>query len=288
MLFRNDKKDNRDASANEQVLVAAAAGTDRFPPRSLSNLCRPPEVDQGAGSGRGAKKPILLAAQKDARVSDPGPDDIYPVGTLGVVVQLLRLPDGTVKALLEGKSARAHRALRQRGRILPGRSRGDRGGLRAHHRGRGADAFGQRDLRQLRPPEQEDSARDGDLDRGGRRSRLPGRQAGRPSGDQARRQAVAARMHQSGRTAGAHPRLHALRARKSWKSKSASAPGSRSRWRRPRRSTTSTSRCGRSRRNSARRTNSKTRARSSRTRCARRRCRPRRARSASARSRSSR
>ena len=50
-----------------------------------------------------AKKPILLAAQKDARVSEPGPDDIYAVGTLGVVVQLLRLPDGTVKALLEGK-----------------------------------------------------------------------------------------------------------------------------------------------------------------------------------------
>jgi ATP-dependent Lon protease len=50
-----------------------------------------------------AKKPILLAAQKDARVSEPGPDDIHAVGTLGMVVQLLRLPDGTVKALLEGK-----------------------------------------------------------------------------------------------------------------------------------------------------------------------------------------
>ena len=49
------------------------------------------------------KKPILLAAQKDAKVSEPTPDDIYSVGTLGVVVQLLHLPDGTVKALLEGK-----------------------------------------------------------------------------------------------------------------------------------------------------------------------------------------
>jgi ATP-dependent Lon protease len=50
------------------------------------------------------KRPILLAVQKDAGVSEPGPDDIYAVGTLGVVVQLLRLPDGTVKALLEGKT----------------------------------------------------------------------------------------------------------------------------------------------------------------------------------------
>ena len=49
------------------------------------------------------KKPILLAAQKDAKVSEPTPNDIYAVGTSGVVVQLLRLPDGTVKALLEGK-----------------------------------------------------------------------------------------------------------------------------------------------------------------------------------------
>src|SRR5439155_1388469 len=38
-----------------------------------------------------------------AGVSDPGPDDIHAVGTLGMVIQLLRLPDGTVKALLEGK-----------------------------------------------------------------------------------------------------------------------------------------------------------------------------------------
>src|SRR5437588_5634036 len=42
-----------------------------------------------------AKKPILLATQNDAGVSDPGPDDIHAVGTLGMVIQVLRLPDGT-------------------------------------------------------------------------------------------------------------------------------------------------------------------------------------------------
>ncbi len=46
---------------------------------------------------------ILLAAQKQARVNDPGPDDIHEVGTIGLVVQMLRLPDGTVKVLAEGK-----------------------------------------------------------------------------------------------------------------------------------------------------------------------------------------
>ncbi len=49
------------------------------------------------------KKMLLLVAQKDARVSEPTPDDIYRVGALGVIVQFLRLPDGTVKALVEGK-----------------------------------------------------------------------------------------------------------------------------------------------------------------------------------------
>jgi len=49
------------------------------------------------------QKFILLAAQKDAKTNDPGEADIYEVGTLGSVVQLLRLPDGTVKVLVEGK-----------------------------------------------------------------------------------------------------------------------------------------------------------------------------------------
>ncbi|MFZ8950701.1 MAG: endopeptidase La [Alphaproteobacteria bacterium] len=49
------------------------------------------------GDGR-----ILLAAQHDAGVDDPGPDDIFPVGTVGSILQLLKLPDGTVKVLVEG------------------------------------------------------------------------------------------------------------------------------------------------------------------------------------------
>ena len=48
-------------------------------------------------------KRILLATQKNAGVDSPGEEDIYGVGTIGTVLQLLRLPDGTVKALVEGK-----------------------------------------------------------------------------------------------------------------------------------------------------------------------------------------
>ena len=49
------------------------------------------------------EKEIFLSAQREARVDNPTEKDIYPVGTLGAVLQLLRLPDGTVKALIEGK-----------------------------------------------------------------------------------------------------------------------------------------------------------------------------------------
>ena len=48
-------------------------------------------------------KQIVLLTQKDASLDDPTPQDMYEVGTLGVIVQLLRLPDGTVKALIEGQ-----------------------------------------------------------------------------------------------------------------------------------------------------------------------------------------
>jgi len=47
-------------------------------------------------------KQILLVAQKDAGEEDPTSDDIHAVGTIGSVLQLLKLPDGTVKVLVEG------------------------------------------------------------------------------------------------------------------------------------------------------------------------------------------
>src|ERR687885_407756 len=49
-------------------------------------------------------KQILLVAQKNASQDDPGRDDIYRVGTVSSVLQLLKLPDGTVKVLVEGNA----------------------------------------------------------------------------------------------------------------------------------------------------------------------------------------
>lgn len=49
-------------------------------------------------------KQIFLVAQRKSSNDDPGPEDIYEVGTLSSVLQLLKLPDGTVKVLVEGES----------------------------------------------------------------------------------------------------------------------------------------------------------------------------------------
>jgi len=48
-------------------------------------------------------KLILLATQKNAKTEDPGAQEIHTVGTLCQIIQLLKLPDGTVKVLVEGK-----------------------------------------------------------------------------------------------------------------------------------------------------------------------------------------
>jgi ATP-dependent Lon protease len=55
-------------------------------------------LDQAMHAG----KQILLVAQKQADVDDPGPQDMYRLGTIASILQLLKLPDGTVKVLVEG------------------------------------------------------------------------------------------------------------------------------------------------------------------------------------------
>ena len=54
-----------------------------------------------------AGKSIVLIAQKSAAKDEPAPEDLYSIGTLANILQMLKLPDGTVKVLVEG-SQRAH------------------------------------------------------------------------------------------------------------------------------------------------------------------------------------
>jgi ATP-dependent Lon protease len=47
---------------------------------------------------------ILLAAQRDAEAEDPGPEDLYSVGTVAMIMRMLKMPDGRVKILVQGVS----------------------------------------------------------------------------------------------------------------------------------------------------------------------------------------
>jgi ATP-dependent Lon protease len=109
MLFRNDKKEG------------GLGGVIRVPLLPLRDIIVFPHMVVPLFVGRqrsiraleeamNKQKFVLLTAQRDAKTNDPGEEDIYRVGTLGSVVQLLRLPDGTVKVLVEGK--RRARVLR--------------------------------------------------------------------------------------------------------------------------------------------------------------------------------
>jgi ATP-dependent Lon protease len=65
-----------------------------------------------------AGKHILLVAQKQAAKDDPGAEDLYEIGSIATVLQMLKLPDGTVKVLVEGTQRARIQSVADRGEFL--------------------------------------------------------------------------------------------------------------------------------------------------------------------------
>jgi ATP-dependent Lon protease len=105
MLFRNDKGEKKEGPLGGGLRVPLLPLRDIivFPHMVVPLFVGRQKSIKALEEAMNRQKYILLAAQKDAKTNDPGEEDIYRVGTLGTVVQLLRLPDGTVKVLVEGK-----------------------------------------------------------------------------------------------------------------------------------------------------------------------------------------
>ncbi|HVB69411.1 MAG TPA: endopeptidase La, partial [Acetobacteraceae bacterium] len=93
--------------------IVAAAATESLPVLPLRDIVVFPHMIVPLFVGREKSvraleavmkedKQILLVAQKNAAQDDPSADDIYRVGTVSTILQLLKLPDGTVKVLVEG------------------------------------------------------------------------------------------------------------------------------------------------------------------------------------------
>ncbi len=65
----------------------------------------------------------MLVAQKEASTDEPGVNDLFTVGTVASILQMLKLPDGTVKVLVEGLQRARISALSIMASILGGVSR---------------------------------------------------------------------------------------------------------------------------------------------------------------------
>ncbi|SPY32565.1 lon protease [Pasteurella canis] len=64
-------------------------------------------------------KQLLLVSQKQADLEEPTVDDVYKVGTVANIIQLLKLPDGTVKVLVEGQQRATINHLEDDGEFFP-------------------------------------------------------------------------------------------------------------------------------------------------------------------------
>ena len=65
-----------------------------------------------------ANKQILLVAQKSADIDDPNIEDVHEIGTLATILQLLKLPDGTIKVLVEGAQRAQIQGMKESGEFF--------------------------------------------------------------------------------------------------------------------------------------------------------------------------
>jgi ATP-dependent Lon protease len=105
MLFRSDKKDEKekDAGGSTRVPLLPLRDIIVFPHMVVPLFVGRQRSIRALEEATQKQGPIFLSSQKDAKTNEPAEDDIYKIGTLGTVVQMLKLPDGTVKVLIEGK-----------------------------------------------------------------------------------------------------------------------------------------------------------------------------------------
>ena len=113
MLFRSDKKDEKEKESGSSTRVPLLPLRDIivFPHMVVPLFVGRQRSIRALEEATQKQGPIFLSSQKDAKTNEPAEDDIYKIGTLGTVVQMLKLPDGTVKVLDRRKKARSDRPV---------------------------------------------------------------------------------------------------------------------------------------------------------------------------------
>jgi ATP-dependent Lon protease len=95
---------NESPAASPQYPLLPLRDVVVFPHMVIPLFVGRPKSIKAMETAMEAGKNILLVAQKSAAKDDPGPEDIYEIGCVSSILQMLKLPDGTVKVLVEGGS----------------------------------------------------------------------------------------------------------------------------------------------------------------------------------------
>ncbi len=93
-----------DSTDGQQVPLLPLRDIVVFPHMVVPLFVGRPKSIQALEDAMAGDRQLVVAAQRVAGEEDPTPEDIYEIGTLGTIIQLLRLPDGTVKVLVEGRT----------------------------------------------------------------------------------------------------------------------------------------------------------------------------------------
>ncbi len=93
-----------DSTSGRQVPLLPLRDIVVFPHMVVPLFVGRPKSIQALEDAMAGDRQLVVAAQRVAGEEDPTPEDIYGIGTLGTIIQLLRLPDGTVKVLVEGRT----------------------------------------------------------------------------------------------------------------------------------------------------------------------------------------
>ncbi|MEE9423094.1 MAG: LON peptidase substrate-binding domain-containing protein, partial [Gammaproteobacteria bacterium] len=101
-MEQNEVTDNTASSKSEVIPVLPLRDVVVYPHMVIPLFVGREKSIRALEAAMDHDKNILLVAQKSAEVDDPQSTDIHEIGTLSTILQLLKLPDGTVKVLVEG------------------------------------------------------------------------------------------------------------------------------------------------------------------------------------------
>ena len=104
MVIDLEQKDNKEIEIPEDLPVLPVRDIVVFPYMILPLFVGREMSIKAIEQSLNTNKMVFLVTQKDLDVENPAPDDLYSVGTVGVIMRMLKLPDGRVKILIRGLS----------------------------------------------------------------------------------------------------------------------------------------------------------------------------------------